>query len=101
STTQPEPGRHRHPKREPCHQGNHNRPTDPAGHYQRGVVMGRDPWAAGLGGPVAITVPRRVKPGHEGAYEQFLAGISGAARAFPGYLGVEVFRPPPGGTDEY
>jgi uncharacterized protein len=63
--------------------------------------MGLDPEAAGLEGPVAITVTRRVKPGHEAAYEQFLAGISGAARAFPGYLGVEVFRPPPGGTDEY
>jgi antibiotic biosynthesis monooxygenase (ABM) superfamily enzyme len=52
------------------------------------------------GGPVTTTVSRRVRPGHEAAYEQFLAGISGAARAFPGYLGVEVFRPAPGG-DEY
>src|SRR5262249_6390980 len=32
-------------------------------------------------------------PGHEAAYEEFLAGINGAARAFPGYLGEEVFRP--------
>jgi uncharacterized protein len=48
-------------------------------------------------GPVTTTVTRRVKPGHEAAYEQFLAGISGAARAFPGYMGVEVFRPAPGG----
>jgi antibiotic biosynthesis monooxygenase (ABM) superfamily enzyme len=51
--------------------------------------------------PVTTTVTRRVKPGHEAAYEAFLAGISGAARAFPGYLGVEVFRPAPGGDDEY
>jgi antibiotic biosynthesis monooxygenase (ABM) superfamily enzyme len=43
--------------------------------------------------PVTTTVTRRVKPGHEAAYEGFLAGISGAARAFPGYLGVEIFRP--------
>jgi antibiotic biosynthesis monooxygenase (ABM) superfamily enzyme len=57
--------------------------------------------AAGVDGPVTTTVTRRVKPGHEAAYEQFLAGISGAARAFPGYLGVEVFRPAPGGTNEY
>jgi antibiotic biosynthesis monooxygenase (ABM) superfamily enzyme len=52
-------------------------------------------------GPVTTTVTRRVKPGHEAAYERFLAGISGAARAFPGYLGVEVFRPAAGGSGEY
>ena len=52
-------------------------------------------------GPVTTTVTRRIKPGHEAAYEGFLAGISGAARAFPGYLGVEVFRPAPGQGGEY
>jgi antibiotic biosynthesis monooxygenase (ABM) superfamily enzyme len=52
-------------------------------------------------GPVTTTVTRRVKPGHEAAYEAFLAGISGAARAFPGYLGVEVFRPAGGQGGEY
>jgi antibiotic biosynthesis monooxygenase (ABM) superfamily enzyme len=50
------------------------------------------------GGPVTTTVTRRVKPGHEQAYEEFLEGIIGAASSFPGHLGVEVFRPPrPGG----
>jgi antibiotic biosynthesis monooxygenase (ABM) superfamily enzyme len=64
--------------------------------------MGVDPeLPAEVEGPVTTTVTRRVKPGHEAAYEGFLTGISGAARAFPGYLGVEVFRPAPGGTDEY
>ena len=53
--------------------------------------------AAGADGPVTTTVTRQVKPGHEAAYEGFLAGISGAATAFPGYLGTEVFRPTPGG----
>jgi antibiotic biosynthesis monooxygenase (ABM) superfamily enzyme len=48
-------------------------------------------------GPVTTTVTRRVKPGHEAAYEAFLAGISGAAQGFPGYLGIEIFRPTPGG----
>jgi uncharacterized protein len=48
-------------------------------------------------GPVTTTVTRRIKPGHEAAYEAFLAGISGAARGFTGYLGIEVFRPTPGG----
>jgi uncharacterized protein len=57
--------------------------------------------AAGADGPVTTTVTRRIKPGHEAGYEAFLAGISGAARAFPGYLGIEVFRPTPGGTGEY
>jgi uncharacterized protein len=57
--------------------------------------------ADGAQGPVTTTVSRRVRPGHETAYEGFLAGISGAARAFPGYLGVEVFRPAPGQGGEY
>jgi antibiotic biosynthesis monooxygenase (ABM) superfamily enzyme len=52
-------------------------------------------------GPVTATVTRRIKPGHEGAYEEFLAGISGAARTFPGYLGAEVLRPAPGQSNEY
>lgn len=52
-------------------------------------------------GPVTTTVTRRIKPGHEAAYEAFLAGISDAARAFAGYLGVEVFRPTPGQGGEY
>jgi antibiotic biosynthesis monooxygenase (ABM) superfamily enzyme len=52
---------------------------------------------AGATGPVTATVTRRVRPGHEAAYEEFLAGISGAAKAFPGYLGEEVFRPAGGG----
>ena len=54
--------------------------------------------SAGTGGPVTTTVTRRVKPGHEAAYEEFLDGISAAAARFPGYLGVEIFRPDaPGG----
>jgi uncharacterized protein len=55
----------------------------------------------GAAGPVTATVTRRVKPGHEAAYEEFLAGISGAAKAFPGYLGEEVFRPAGGAGGEY
>jgi antibiotic biosynthesis monooxygenase (ABM) superfamily enzyme len=38
-------------------------------------------------------VTRRVKPGHEAPYEAFLEGIIAAASAFPGHVGVEVFRP--------
>jgi uncharacterized protein len=43
--------------------------------------------------PVTTTVTRRVKPGHEAFYEQFLEGIILAASEFPGHLWVEVFRP--------
>jgi uncharacterized protein len=44
-------------------------------------------------------VTRRVRPGHEAAYEDFLEGIISAARRFPGHLGVEVFRPPSAGGE--
>jgi uncharacterized protein len=44
-------------------------------------------------GPVTTTVTRRLRPGHEAAYEEFLEGIIGAASRFRGYQGVEVFRP--------
>jgi uncharacterized protein len=46
-------------------------------------------------------VTRRVKPGHEPFYEQFLAGIIAAASEFPGHLGVEVFRPQSAASGEY
>jgi hypothetical protein len=46
-------------------------------------------------------VTRRVKPGHEAFYEQFLEGIISAASRFPGHLGVEVFRPESATAGEY
>jgi uncharacterized protein len=52
-------------------------------------------------GPVTTIVTRRVKPGHEAFYEQFLEGIIAAASAFPGHLGVDVFRPASAGAGEY
>ena len=52
-------------------------------------------------GPVTTAVTRRVKPGHEALYEQFLEGIISAASQFPGHLGVEVFRPQSAITGEY
>jgi antibiotic biosynthesis monooxygenase (ABM) superfamily enzyme len=55
---------------------------------------------ASAAGPITTAVTRRVKPGHEAAYEEFLEGIIAAASGFQGYLGVEVFRPS-GGSDEY
>ena len=52
-------------------------------------------------GPVTTTVTRRIKPGHETAYEAFLEGIIVAASRFPGHLGVEVFRPATAAAGEY
>jgi antibiotic biosynthesis monooxygenase (ABM) superfamily enzyme len=54
-----------------------------------------------LTGPVTTTVTRRVKPGHEVFYEQFLEGISAAARRYPGHLGIDIFRPEDVRTGEY
>jgi uncharacterized protein len=55
----------------------------------------------GAEGPVTTTVTRRVKPGHEPFYEQFLEGIIAAASQFPGHLGAEVFRPENAAAGEY
>jgi uncharacterized protein len=55
----------------------------------------------GTHGPVTTTVTRRVKPGHEPFYDQFLEGIIAAASQFPGHLGVEVFRPASATAGEY
>jgi antibiotic biosynthesis monooxygenase (ABM) superfamily enzyme len=59
------------------------------------------PPAHGSGGPVTTSVTRRVKPGHEPLYEQFLAGIITAASQFPGHLGAEVYRPQTAAAGEY
>jgi uncharacterized protein len=64
---------------------------------ERGVGSPLDP----SDGPVTTTVTRRVKPGHEVFYEQFLEGIIAAATRFPGHLGVEVFRPASASEGEY
>ncbi len=44
-------------------------------------------------GAVTTTMTRRVRPGHETAYEEILEAIIAASSRFPGHLGVEVFRP--------
>jgi antibiotic biosynthesis monooxygenase (ABM) superfamily enzyme len=46
---------------------------------------------------VAVTVQRTVRPGREGDYEQWLRDVTAVAGRFPGHLGAEVVRPPPGG----
>ena len=47
----------------------------------------------GQEGPVTVSISRRVKPGHEAAYEDWLHGVIEAASDFPGHLGVNILRP--------
>jgi hypothetical protein len=51
--------------------------------------------------PVTVVVTRRVKAGHEEAYEQWLERLIGEARRMPGYLGTNVQRPGATGPREY
>ncbi|MGH9844158.1 MAG: antibiotic biosynthesis monooxygenase, partial [Blastocatellia bacterium] len=52
-------------------------------------------------GPVTTIISRKVRAGHEDEYEAWLSGIVQAARAFPGYLGVNVMRPSSKAKPEY
>jgi antibiotic biosynthesis monooxygenase (ABM) superfamily enzyme len=65
------------------------------------IARAPEPPPADSEGPVTTTVTRRVTPGHEAAYEAFLESIIAAASAFPGHLGVEVFRPSDAPGGEY
>ncbi len=51
--------------------------------------------------PVTAVASRRVKPGRELEFEEWVAGIFAAANRAPGYLGSEVLRPSDPGDDEY
>lgn len=43
-------------------------------------------------GPVTVVVRRRVRPGHEAAYEAWLERLVAGARTLPGFTGNEVRR---------
>lgn len=43
--------------------------------------------------PVTVVVSRRVKPGKEPDYEAWIKEVTGIALAYPGHLGMNVFRP--------
>jgi hypothetical protein len=45
------------------------------------------------GEPVTVAVTWHIRPGQEQAFEAWLAGVTAAALAFPGHLGVNVLRP--------
>lgn len=51
--------------------------------------------------PVTAVASRRVKPGREAEFEEWVAGITAAAAGFPGYLGSNIFRPSGPDDDEY
>jgi uncharacterized protein len=51
--------------------------------------------------PVTAVASRRVKPGREREFEEWVSGMLAAAKEFPGYLGSEVLRPSDPQDDEY
>lgn len=53
----------------------------------------------GVAEAVTAVVTRRVKPGHEAAYEAALTALQADGAQFEGYLGATTQRPPPGVAD--
>ncbi len=51
--------------------------------------------------PVTGVASRRVEPGREEEFEEWVSGIIAAANKFPGYLGSDVLRPSGHEDDEY
>jgi antibiotic biosynthesis monooxygenase (ABM) superfamily enzyme len=51
--------------------------------------------------PATAVVSRRVKPGREQEFEEWVSGILAAANKFPGYLGTEILRPIDPEDNEY
>lgn len=51
-------------------------------------------------GAVTVLVTRRVRPGHELAFEQASNDMTAAASTFPGYLGGQLVRPDVQGSGE-
>ncbi|HEX8698808.1 MAG TPA: antibiotic biosynthesis monooxygenase [Myxococcaceae bacterium] len=52
-------------------------------------------------GPVTVIVSRRVKPGTEARFEEWLRGVTAEAMRFPGHLGVNVIRPSSATAGDY
>ena len=51
-------------------------------------------------GAVTVLITRRVKAGHEAAFEQASADMTAAASAFPGYLGGQLVHPDEEGSGD-
>lgn len=55
--------------------------------------------AAGGAPPACEVVTARVSPDDDTAYRNLRAALDAEAATFPGFVGVEVFSPPPGGSN--
>ena len=55
--------------------------------------------SADQSGPVTISVARKVVPGRERDYEDWLRAITTEAARFPGHMGINVIRPSPGSRE--
>ena len=51
--------------------------------------------------PATGVASRRVEPGREGEFEEWISGILAAVKEYPGYLGSDVLRPNNAEDDEY
>jgi len=51
--------------------------------------------------PVTVSVARRILPGREQDYEDWVKGVSTVAAQFPGHMGVNVLRPSPATKGAY
>jgi NhaA family Na+:H+ antiporter len=51
------------------------------------------------GSTVTVSITRRVRPGRESEFEEWLRGIIDVLSGFPGCLGAQVFRPTRGNRD--
>lgn len=51
--------------------------------------------------PSTGVASRRIEPGREGEFEDWISGILDAVKEFPGYLGSDVLRPKNAEDDEY
>jgi uncharacterized protein len=55
--------------------------------------------AAAAAAGVTVVITRRVRPGHEAAYEAALAGLQADGTQFDGYLGATTQRPAAGAAE--
>lgn len=52
-------------------------------------------------GPVTVAVSRLIKPGAEGAFEDWLSGVCRVVAGYEGHLGASVLRPAEAGSRRY
>jgi uncharacterized protein len=49
--------------------------------------------------PVTTVIARKVRPGKEAEYEEWLEGVTAVSRTFDGHEGITVLKPAPGGRE--